>query len=164
MLAQRRGTAIVAESEARTAVDAADKTAWTALELLARACLVEALIDRGQPDAAHDALSAHATGAIPDNLMLNFLLHARARARIAAGELEAGIADLLDLGRREQALGWDNPARFAWRSQAAEALVGLGDLAQAQRLASEELPLARTWGTAARDRGRPASGRARHER
>ena len=52
MLAQRRGEAIVAESEARTAVDAADEAAWIALELMARACVVEALIDRGQPAAA----------------------------------------------------------------------------------------------------------------
>jgi DNA-binding CsgD family transcriptional regulator len=54
---------------------------------------------------------------------------------------------MLDTGRRFEAVGSRNPAFIAWRSPAALALLQLGEREEASRLTSEELELARTWGT-----------------
>jgi DNA-binding CsgD family transcriptional regulator len=53
---------------------------------------------------------------------------------------------MLDAGRHSEALGHHNPAFVAWRSQAALALLQLGEQDEARRLAAEELMQARTWG------------------
>ncbi len=53
---------------------------------------------------------------------------------------------MLDAGRRFEAVGGRNPAWMPWRSQAALALLELGDRDEARRLAGEELVLARVWG------------------
>jgi DNA-binding NarL/FixJ family response regulator len=52
----------------------------------------------------------------------------------------------LAVGRLFEAVGGQNPALVAWRSQAALALLRLGDGNEARRLATEELALARAWG------------------
>jgi DNA-binding CsgD family transcriptional regulator len=62
------------------------------------------------------------------------------------GDLAGGLADLLDAGRRYDAVGSRNPAFIAWSSPAALALVALGRRDEARELAEEELELARTWG------------------
>jgi hypothetical protein len=69
---------------------------------------------------------------------------------------------LLELGRRYEALGGRNPAIHAWRSQAALALLELGEREDAHRLATEEVELARQWGArgrSARPCARPDSSR-----
>jgi len=53
---------------------------------------------------------------------------------------------MLAAGRRFESLGGSNPAFTPWRSQAAVALLQLGDRTEASRLAFEELELARVWG------------------
>jgi DNA-binding CsgD family transcriptional regulator len=62
------------------------------------------------------------------------------------GDLAGGLADMLDAGRRHDAVGSRNPAFIAWRSPAALALLALGRRDEARALAEEELELARTWG------------------
>ena len=60
--------------------------------------------------------------------------------------MQGGIADLLAVGRRQDAAGESNPAVIDWRSQAAVGLLHLGDRAGARDLASQELALAERFG------------------
>jgi len=103
---------------------------------------------RGDLDGAASTLDLLGLGAeVPDTGHLHWFLHSRARLRILQGRVQDGLADLLELGRRFQALGGHNPAIIPWRSEAALALLQLGDQQQARRLAAEEVELARCWGT-----------------
>jgi DNA-binding CsgD family transcriptional regulator len=61
------------------------------------------------------------------------------------GDLAGGLEEMLDTGRRFEAVGSRNPAFMPWRSSAALALHQLGEPDEARRLASEELELARAW-------------------
>jgi DNA-binding CsgD family transcriptional regulator len=70
----------------------------------------------------------------------------RARLRIAAGETERGLAELLAVGDRLERFGVRNPSHSAWRSQAALVLSGRGDGAEARRLVRAEIEIARCWG------------------
>jgi DNA-binding CsgD family transcriptional regulator len=81
-----------------------------------------------------------------DSLYTRNLSHARAVLDIAQGRVDQGLAGLLAVGERECALGWNGPAYFSWRSQAALALAELGDREEAARLAAEDLKLARAQG------------------
>src|SRR5919106_1194494 len=69
-----------------------------------------------------------------------------ARFRMLSGDLEQGVADMVETGRRFETVGGRNPAFMAWRSQAALGLLQIGDREEARRLAVEELELARSWG------------------
>ena len=104
-------------------------------------------MEQGKLGEARAALERSALGeALPDDARLLFLPNIRARLRMLTGDLAGGLEDMLDTGRRSDALGGRNPAFMAWRSPAALALLQLGDRDQARRLAAEEVQLARTWG------------------
>jgi DNA-binding CsgD family transcriptional regulator len=81
-----------------------------------------------------------------DSFFGRHLSHARATLHVAQGRLEEGLAELLAVGERERAIGWNGPAYFSWRAQAALALAELGDRGEAARLAAEDLELARGQG------------------
>jgi DNA-binding CsgD family transcriptional regulator len=83
---------------------------------------------------------------LPESFGLVPLLRARSLLRLAQGDGRAGLADALAWGRAFEALGFHNPAGGHWRSQAALAQLALGDGSEANRLAEEELNLARRWG------------------
>jgi DNA-binding CsgD family transcriptional regulator len=68
--------------------------------------------------------------------------------RCAQGRLVEGVEDLLESGRRWEPFGLINPNVSAWRSDAAMALLGLGERDRAVELADAELVLARSAGTA----------------
>jgi DNA-binding CsgD family transcriptional regulator len=111
--------------------------------------LLDILVDRGELDVAQAELeSADIDEALISATTLEplFFLAGRGRLRIAQGELDAGLTDLLELGRRCERWGDANPAQFSWRSDAALALVRLGDRDEAQRLAEDELERARRFG------------------
>jgi DNA-binding CsgD family transcriptional regulator len=74
------------------------------------------------------------------------LLEARARLRLAQNRPDDALADLLDAGRRWDALQWSHPGLAQWRADAARALVEVGDAPQAARLAAEHLELTRMTG------------------
>jgi DNA-binding CsgD family transcriptional regulator len=104
-------------------------------------------MEQGKLGEAGAALKRSALGeSLPKDARLLFLPNIRARLRMLNGDLVGGLEDTLDTGRHSDALGGRNPAFMAWRSQAALALLQLGDRGEARRLAAEELELARTWG------------------
>jgi DNA-binding CsgD family transcriptional regulator len=74
------------------------------------------------------------------------LLPARGRLRIAQGRLAEGLEDLLACGHRHESGANHSPSLWAWRSEAALALTGLGEHDRAHELAAEELRLARELG------------------
>jgi DNA-binding CsgD family transcriptional regulator len=144
-----RGDLAEAEAEAREALDAGEAWGTTARFLGHSATfLAEALMEQGKLDDAAAALARTATGeSLADDARLLYFPDIRARLRLLNGDLVGGLEEMLDTGRRFEAVGSRNPAFIAWRSPAALALLQLGEQDEAGRLASEELELARTWGT-----------------
>ncbi|WP_236793554.1 hypothetical protein [Amycolatopsis sp. GM8] len=76
-----------------------------------------------------------------------WLLTGRGLLRAELGDLRGALADQLETGRLAERHGVVNPAMMPWRSRAAIAAARLGETAEAQRLAAEEVDLARQWGT-----------------
>jgi DNA-binding CsgD family transcriptional regulator/tetratricopeptide (TPR) repeat protein len=145
-----RGDLGEAEAEAREALAAGE--AWgTSARFLGHssAFLAEALMEQGKLDEAAAALARTGIGqSLPDDdSRLLYFPDVRARLRLLNGDLAGGLEEMLDTGRRFEAVGTRNPAFIAWRSPAALALLQLGEQDEARRLTSEELELARTWGT-----------------
>ncbi len=116
----------------------------------ATAVLVQALVERGEFPAAEAALQAADAGgppeAIGDAYTGTLVLNARARLRLAEGDAAAALADLVEVGRRQEAMREPNPAGVDWRSQAAQAHAALGRVNDARALAREEVALARRFG------------------
>ena len=116
----------------------------------ATAALVQALAERGGFEAAEAALeSADAHGApeaIGDTYSGTLVLNARARLRLAQGSPREALADLLEVGRRQEVMREPNPAAVDWRSQAALAYAMLDQPDAALALAREELEIARRFG------------------
>jgi len=141
----RRGDLLEAEADARAALDVlppagARKYAFTL------AHLTEVFIERGElAEAARMLELADVPGEEAPTWQMARWLAARARLRVAAGESERGLSELLAVGERLLALGVHNPSHAAWRSEAALLLRARGDRRQALRLVREELGIARRW-------------------
>jgi DNA-binding CsgD family transcriptional regulator len=113
------------------------------------ALLVDALREREAHVEAEAILGrlGLTQGPVPPPAPFTLLLCARGRLRIAAGELESGLDDLLECGRRNERFEIRNPVFIPWRAPAALAYRAVGDFAAAIRLADQELAAARDWGT-----------------
>ncbi|MFI1801740.1 ATP-binding protein [Streptomyces sp. NPDC020379] len=119
------------------------------------AALVASLLETGELRQANRLLREFGLDAgVPDAASFAALLFHRGRLRAACGYLEAGLADLMECGRRLTAAGQLNPSVMSWRSEAALIHAALGDRGTALLLVDEELGRARQWG------GRRAIGRA----
>jgi DNA-binding CsgD family transcriptional regulator len=78
------------------------------------------------------------------------ILAERGRLRIAAGELEAGVSDMLEADRRMAAARCDLSVIMDWTPSAAGALARLGREGEAARLAERELQAAVAFGASRR--------------
>jgi DNA-binding CsgD family transcriptional regulator len=142
-----RGALVDAEADLRLAIEACESNGLAAGLPTPFAYLAETLMERGDLDAAAGALARVSSGEeFPDTVHLISFRTSRARLRILQGRTREGLAELLELGRRFEAIGGRNPAVYSWRSQAALALLDLAEHEEARRLASEEVELARQWG------------------
>jgi DNA-binding CsgD family transcriptional regulator len=139
----RRGDLAEAEADARAALAVPFPLAHTYPHL------AEVLAERGE---LAEAIRTLDLAGVPDESQPTWqtavLLEPRARLRIASGEVERGLAELIAAGERMDAFGVRNPSYSAWRSHAALVLSALGDRTEASRLVDEEVELARHWGTA----------------
>jgi hypothetical protein len=117
--------------------------------LLTAARAVSALVALARSAPAHERARIEADileGSDPDALPYHLVLHARGLLRVAQGNLERGIEDLLECGRVSVGWGSGNPTTVPWRSDAALALARAGERERARRLAGEELELAEAFG------------------
>ena len=110
--------------------------------------LAVVLTDRVGPDAALELLDAHGLGgaALPPSYQGSMVLAARGVARAAAGDHAAAITDLRMCGERQLRWGETGPAGLPWRPALAVSLAAVGQQAEAERLAAEQLRLAREFG------------------
>jgi len=143
----RCGNLAEAEADAAMAIDAAMPLAGKAghPEFLAR--LAEAQAERGKlTEAAGTLQLAGVSEHDNPSFQMSHWFDVRARLRIAGGETERGLGDLLAVGERLERFGVRNPSHSSWRSQAALALSSLGDKDEARRLVHEDIEIARRWG------------------
>ncbi|MGC0417810.1 ATP-binding protein [Embleya sp. AB8] len=104
-----------------------------------------ALLAAGRLDEAEKALGALAFGELRSTDQF-VVAGTRAGLRLAQHRWEEALSDALMCGRLLPETV-DNPLVVPWRSLGALAAYGLGDVAQARRLADDELRPARRWGT-----------------
>lgn len=148
----RRGAVTAAVADAREFLDIVAAHSVPFALPAALAVLLEALVERGDLDAAETALQragAHtrpglleASPAVPATMAMAM----RGWLRLAQDRPEEALADLLEAGRRCDSVGIVNPARLAWRSHAALAQHALGTADGGRELAREELRLAHSYG------------------
>jgi DNA-binding CsgD family transcriptional regulator len=133
-----------AEADARLAFDFKLANSLPAAVIWALFPLVHALTELGELDDADAALAA--AGLLgnppPGALAAPMLLESRARLRLAQHRHADAHADLLAASDRWSELRIRHPVLAAWRVDDCEALVALGDIPAARRLAQEHLELA----------------------
>lgn len=144
----RMGRIADAHASARSVLDVSPEQRWALGLPLALGFLLDAMLERGELDAAQTTLEQ--TGMpedIPDFTLFIPLLFSRGRLRIARGQRDAGLADLLRCGDRAKAWGSRNPVFLPWREHAARLLNDAGERERARELATEDLALARAAGS-----------------
>jgi DNA-binding CsgD family transcriptional regulator len=113
----------------------------------AAAFMVLAMVDRGERDEAAQLLRENSLdGQLPELYPFSFVLLARGRLSLALGDAKRALADLTELGRRDDLMGGSNPTLWPWRSTAALAALDLGERARALALAHDEMSVARQVG------------------
>ena len=145
-LAFRCGDLSAAEADARTAIAANELPAPPMFRVLNGAVLVDTLVERGELDAAEEALEPLDSEIESGSLISPPLRFARGRLRVAQGRIDEGLEDLLAVGALLTRSLVTCPGALAWRSDAALASLALGDQESAERLAEEELRLAQAFG------------------
>ena len=146
LLALRRGDLLAAEGDARIALAAAELPASAVYRLLNAGVLVETLVERGELDAAEQVLAPSEPQAEIGSISASLLRVARGRLRVAQGRVAEGLADFLAVGVVLTRAQITCPGYVPWRSEAAFAHLARGDHESAERLAEEELQLARAFG------------------
>ncbi|HEX7310617.1 MAG TPA: AAA family ATPase [Gaiellaceae bacterium] len=145
-LALRRGELSAAESDARTALAATELPAPPMCRVLNATLLVETLVDQGELEAAEQALEPIDSETESGSLIAAVLRFSRGRLHIAQGRTAEGLEDFVAMGGLLTQALVSSPGFLPWRSEAALAHLALGDRDSAQRLAEEELGLARAFG------------------
>jgi DNA-binding CsgD family transcriptional regulator len=145
-LALRRGDPRTAEADARSALAATELPAPPMARVLNGAVLVQALVEQGELDAAEQALAPLEFETESGSLISPPLRFGRGRLRVAQGRVTEGLEDMLAVGALLTRSLVTSPGALPWRSEAALVHLALGDHESAERLAEEELRLARAFG------------------
>lgn len=146
VVAYLRGAVADSVSDAQRAVDAA-RAGWAAYLPAARAVLALGLIELGELLRAAAVLDPPDPPQGRPSPTQAMFLNARACLHLVEGSAAEALADARAAGRiMTEDLGSLTPAIVPWRSTAAVAQRQLGDAAEAQRLAAEEVELARAFG------------------
>jgi DNA-binding CsgD family transcriptional regulator len=142
-IAFAQGSLQDAQVEAETGLLLVEKPHFVFPQLVALAIAVHT--ERGELDVAADlARTGESLNMAEDRVYSAPFLVARGRLRIAQGQVDAGVADLLWCGERLEGLGLLWPSE--WKAYAAVALASLGENQMAAKLASEHLTQARRVG------------------
>ena len=143
VIALAQGSLQDAQVEAETGLLLVEEPHFVFPQLVAMAIAVH--IERGELDAAAElARTGQSLDIGEDRVYAAPFLIARGRLKIAQGQVDAGVADLLWCGERLEALGLLWPSD--WKGYAAAALGSLGENERAAKLASEQLAAARRVG------------------
>jgi DNA-binding CsgD family transcriptional regulator len=105
-----------------------------------------AQLDRGEPERAAQLLAHAPDEQLTNPFTYNWMLFARGRLALHAGDAEGALGDLLACGRRLEAIPAPCPGVLPWRSEAAIAALKLERFEQAHELAHDELRRARSFG------------------
>jgi DNA-binding CsgD family transcriptional regulator len=147
----RRGALADAEEDARTALELLTTLDIELGTAYALALLIETLIEKGDVEAAEQALRTSGLGdVIPPGLATNDLLEARGLLHLARGRAREGLEDLIEFGTRDELWGGANPVASRWRSRASGALAAIGEGEEAKQMALDDLERAKRWGAASR--------------
>jgi DNA-binding CsgD family transcriptional regulator len=146
-LSLRRGDLSAAEGDAQTALAAAELPVPPMYHALNGGVLIKALVDQGRLDEAERALAVLGPEADSGLVAAAILRLSRGGLRVAQDRVADGLADFLAVGEILTRAMITSPAFLPWRSEAALAYLALGDDSAAERLAAEELELARAFGT-----------------
>src|SRR5439155_21015429 len=142
------GRLVEAEGDARAALEEVPGEPRRLNAPLAAAMLVDALVERGRLDEAHQVLEDYEISdhQPTDTVIMHFIPMSRGRLRLRRNEPEAALVDLLEVGRFLVGAGYVNPGFAEWRTDAARAYVALDHPGAAADLAHENLELARAFG------------------
>ncbi|WP_078628276.1 helix-turn-helix transcriptional regulator [Streptomyces sp. NRRL F-2664] len=101
---------------------------------LARALTASGRLDEAAAVLARPVPTGTAAG-------VHVLAHLRARGHhaLATNRFHAALGDFLDIGRHSRRWGLDRPRVLPWRTDAAEALLRLGETRQAERFLADQL-------------------------
>jgi DNA-binding CsgD family transcriptional regulator/predicted negative regulator of RcsB-dependent stress response len=117
---------------------------WEMFLPSAHAILAWSHIERGELDAARDALALADDPVIHENMGYPWLLEARGRLHLQSGRPKAALDDFLHAGELlVSKLAMPAPGIMPWRSHAARAAMAAGDDEQARVLAEADLALCR---------------------
>ena len=145
----RAGEIRAAEADARLAFEHKLRVAPAPAMLWSLTFLIDALVEADDLDGADAALTAAAQQADPPAGALGALplLQSRARLRLAQHRPHDALTDARDAGARALEFGLRHAVFAGWRLEAVEALVTLGETAEAEQLAHEQLELSERLGT-----------------
>ncbi|HEV2636388.1 MAG TPA: AAA family ATPase [Actinocrinis sp.] len=135
----RQGDLLGAEQQARASLDIISESGWGVALGSCLGSLLTALSAMGRQEEAAEML----THPVPDAMLQSrFGLHylrARGRYHLAADDLDGALADFMYCGDLMGRWELDAPGLVAWRTDAAEALLALGERDQARRLLEEQM-------------------------
>ena len=145
----RRGALADAEEDARTALELLTTVDVQLGRAYALALLIDALIEKGEVEAAEQALHSSGFGdEIPPGLATNDLLEARGLLHLARGRAREGLDDLIEFGKRDELWGGANPLASRWRSRASRGFAAVAEGERAKEMALDDLERAQRWGSA----------------
>ncbi|MFE9934131.1 AAA family ATPase [Streptomyces sp. NPDC005533] len=101
--------------------------------------LARARIAMGRHEDAAAALSRAVPAELAGSVHVLGHLRARGQYALATSRFHAALGDFLDIGRHMKRWGLDRPRVLPWRTDAAEALLRLGETHQAERFLADQL-------------------------
>lgn len=145
-----RGRIDEAMADAQAAMGGMER-GWHALVPIPQAIAAQCFVEKGDLDSA-EAVLRDVEPHLPDvearGIRATYVC-ARGLVRLARGDPEAALSDLLDVATMLETYGVINPNPVAWRVPAAVAALATGDRDRALGLVEEEIAVARDFGLTA---------------
>ncbi|MFD5511984.1 BREX system ATP-binding domain-containing protein [Streptomyces sp. NPDC127051] len=135
----RLGDLTGAHAHATAALQALPDRTGSAFHCAPTAVLIRAGSAMGRFTEASRLADRQLPPRLPASLHGLAYLRARGLHRLAVNQPHAALADFLEAGRLMAAWGIDRPAHLPWRTDAAEALLLLGEARQAEQLVLDQL-------------------------
>ncbi|WP_328472177.1 helix-turn-helix transcriptional regulator [Streptomyces sp. NBC_00448] len=130
-----------AERQALRAWEALPGRNGTVFVAAPAALLIRARTAMGQHATVARLLDLPIANSRDDSVYLSSYLYARGVHYVATNQYASALRDFLEVGRLLRSWGLDRPVALPWRTEAADALVRLGEPEQAEQLVAEQLSL-----------------------